>query len=93
MVRAPEDDIDMPPANTIECRDTEYVTGLAGLSQLLYIRAMLIANLRRDAPPPEVPQLFHRLWAEKGPWLSENLTIRWRISAATTFADHGVSMG
>jgi len=91
-ISAPAGDLDMPLANTIACRDYEYRTEFTGQSQLLYIHAMLIANLRRNGAAPEVADLFHRLWAEKGAFLAENLPMRWRISAATTFADWGVTM-
>lgn len=76
----------------IERKHLEFQKEFQGRSMLLYVHAMLIANLRRNAPPPEILSLYIRLWQEKGNWLAKELNIRWRISAATTFADHGVTL-
>ncbi|MEL6959296.1 MAG: hypothetical protein AAGL89_10135 [Pseudomonadota bacterium] len=56
---------------------------------LHFYHAFCIANLRRDGCPDEARALFFRIWREEGRWLSETLSVRWLISAATTFADHG----
>ncbi len=77
---------------TIERKHLEFQEEFQGRSELLYVHAILIANLRRKSPPPEVLELFLRIWREQGVWLAKELDIRWRISAATTFADCGVTM-
>lgn len=77
---------------TIERKHLEFQKEFQGSSHLLYVHAMLIANLRRNSPPPEALELFLRIWREQGAWLAEHLPIRWRISAATTFADCGRTM-
>ena len=92
IVIAPKPDNEACPGDPIACRDFEYRMAFVGQSQLLYIHAMLIANLRRNGAAPEMSQLFHRLWTEKGAFLAETLPMRWQISAATTFADWGVNM-
>lgn len=76
---------------TIERKDLEFRDEFQGQSQLFYVHAMLIANLRRTSPPPECSTLYQRIWSEQGRWLGAQLPIRWRISAATTFADCGVT--
>ncbi|MBE1284831.1 MAG: hypothetical protein GJ676_16085 [Rhodobacteraceae bacterium] len=60
-----------------------------GQSELWAVHAMAIAVLRRRDPPEDVRQLFLRIWREKGQDLARDLPVRWLISAATTFADHG----
>ncbi|MFX0542752.1 hypothetical protein ACEWPM_013580 [Roseovarius sp. S4756] len=63
----------------------------AGQSRLLLLHALLIAIQRKANPPEAAIALFQRLWAECGPRLAKDLTVRWKISAATTFADHGTT--
>lgn len=77
---------------TIKRKHLEFQKEFQGRSALLYVHAILIANLRRKSPPPEMLDLFLRIWQEKGSWLVKELNIRWRISAATTFDDCGVTM-
>ena len=60
-----------------------------GQPELWALHAMCIAILRRRSPPPEAKQLFMRIWTEQGGTLARDLPVRWLISAATTFADHG----
>jgi hypothetical protein len=60
-----------------------------GQSELWAVHAMCISLLRRNSPPPEAIALFHRIWREKGADLARELPVRWLISAASTFADHG----
>ncbi|UWQ89964.1 hypothetical protein QEZ52_14400 [Aliisedimentitalea scapharcae] len=60
-----------------------------GCSELWAVHAMAIAVLRRRNPPEFVRQLFLRIWREKGKELADGLPVRWLISSATTFADHG----
>lgn len=60
-----------------------------GQPELWALHALCIAILRRRSPPPEAQQLFMRIWKEHGASLAQELPVRWLISAATTFADHG----
>lgn len=59
--------------------------------ELLFLHALAIAILRRDAPAPEARALFLRIWKEHGTRLAPQLSVRWLISTATTFADHGAT--
>ena len=61
----------------------------SGLSELAFLNARLIALLRRDEPPAGAAPLFRRLWAEESPHLLTQLDLRWQVSSAMTFADHG----
>lgn len=63
-----------------------------GQPAVLALHAMLIVILRRRESPEEARRLFLRLWREHGAALTDLLTTRWRIAAATTFADHGDSV-
>ncbi|WP_037315999.1 hypothetical protein [Ruegeria halocynthiae] len=65
---------------------------LAGSTQLHLVHALCIALLRRRPAPPEARALFFRMWKEKGAELAQDLPVRWLISSATTFADHGETM-
>ncbi|WP_170607700.1 hypothetical protein [Ruegeria arenilitoris] len=60
-----------------------------GQSQLLLTHAICVALLRRAPAPTQARDLFLRLWSEKGAVLAGDLPVRWLISSATTFADHG----
>lgn len=60
-----------------------------GQPQLWAVHAMCIAVLRRRDPPDVAKTLFFRMWRECGFELADHLPVRWLISAATTFADHG----
>lgn len=62
-----------------------------GNTQLAYLNALLIANLRRAGQPPHAAALFHRLWAEHSDHLIGALDKRWLVSSVMTFADHGQS--
>lgn len=63
-----------------------------GRPELFARHALAIAVLRRDNPPKEARGFFLRLWSEKGQLLAEELEVRWLISAASTFADHGTTI-
>lgn len=63
-----------------------------GQNQLHLLHAMLISLLRRQNAPELAQQLFLRIWREMGKDLAQDLSVRWLISAATTFADHGETM-
>ena len=60
-----------------------------GCCELWAVHALMISILRRRDPPDAVRQLFLRIWREQGQQLADELPVRWLISAATTFADHG----
>jgi hypothetical protein len=62
-----------------------------GMAEAQLLHAFLIANLRRKAPPEVAAPLFNRLWAEHGAALMRDMSIRWMLSALTTFADHGAT--
>lgn len=62
-----------------------------GKSELCYLNAMLIANLRKRQWPAQTPALFQRLWAEHGRFLINNLDARWLVSSITTFATAGIN--
>ncbi|WP_271879747.1 hypothetical protein [Phaeobacter italicus] len=61
----------------------------AGAPEIWALHALCIAILRRRDPPQEARALFLRIWTEHGADLAADLPIRWLISAAATFADHG----
>lgn len=60
-----------------------------GNSQLAYLNAMLISNLRKSGAPEQAAPLFLRLWKEQHEHLIANLDLRWQVSSIMTFADHG----
>ena len=64
----------------------------AGSSELHLLNALTIALLRRREASEEARQLYLRLWREQGQFLADTISVRWMISAATTFGDHGDSI-
>lgn len=70
-------------------RSRNLARGFAGRPRLHLVHAQCVTLLRRRAPPEGTAALFHRLWAEHGGDMAAALPLRWLISAATTFADHG----
>lgn len=62
---------------------------LVGFSELALLNAALISCLRKRHWPEHAPALFCRIWAEQGAALIAELPLRWLISSAITFADHG----
>lgn len=62
---------------------------LAGKPELLALNAVLIAHLRKESHPDHAPALFRRIWAEAGPALLSEISVRWLISSVITFGDHG----
>lgn len=60
-----------------------------GNSQLAYLNAMLISNLRKTDAPEQSAPLFLRLWREQHEHLIAHLDIRWKVSSISTFAEHG----
>jgi len=70
-------------------RSRNLARAFAGRPRLHFVHAQCVTLLRRRDPPDGIAALFHRLWAEHGDALAAALPVRWLISAATTFADHG----
>lgn len=62
-----------------------------GNSELAFLNALLIANLRKRSQPPQCAPLFQRLWAEESDHLIDALDLRWKVSSVTTFADCGAT--
>lgn len=62
-----------------------------GNSELAFLNALLVANLRKRSQPPQCAPLFHRLWAEESDHLINALDLRWKVSSVTTFADCGAT--
>ncbi|WP_127112413.1 hypothetical protein [Shimia sediminis] len=62
-----------------------------GNSELAYLNALLISNLRKTDAPPQTAPLFLRLWAEEHEHLIAALDLRWKVSSIMTFADHGAT--
>lgn len=60
-----------------------------GASELAFLNAQLISNLRKREYPPQTASLFCRLWAEESEHLISELSLRWLVSSVQTFADHG----
>lgn len=60
-----------------------------GLSELAFLNAQLISNLRKREQPPQTAALFCRIWAEESAHLISELNLRWLVSSVQTFADHG----
>lgn len=60
-----------------------------GSSELAFLNAQLISNLRKRGQPSHTAALFHRLWLEQSEHLIETLDLRWKVSSVQTFADHG----
>jgi len=88
-VVAPEQMPEDLPKYGIAAKAAQLQLEHVGKSELLLLHALLIAILRRRDPPADATSLFLRLWREEGQYLAAELDIRWKISAATTFADHG----
>lgn len=57
------------------------------------LNGLVISHLRKRVFPKHAPQLFHRIWAEEGPRLQQELPTRWLISSMITFGDHGATEG
>ena len=66
-------------------------TEFGGRSELLALHALVCALLRRRGCHPRYRRLFLRMWREEGEFLASNLSTRWLISAATSFADIGAT--
>ncbi len=69
----------------------ELQTELAGKPRICLLHGLVVAHLRKRRFPRHAPDLFQRLWAEQSDVLLQNLDLRWQVSAATTFGDHGAT--
>lgn len=67
----------------------QIATEFVGNSELAYLNAMLISNLRKTGAPPQAAPLFLRVWREQHEHLISALDLRWQVSSIMTFADHG----
>jgi hypothetical protein len=74
-------------------KEREIAPEFAGQSALYLLHALTVAHLRKRHFPAHAPALFRRLWAEMRTPLLAGLPTRWLISAAITFADHGLTEG
>ena len=92
VVPAPKVHFETLKRASIERRHAEFQGEFEGRSEILHLHSMLVTMLRRNDPPPEALQLFLRLWKEKGEFLADELSVRWKVSAATTFGDCGETM-
>ena len=61
----------------------------SGQSELVLHHATLIVLIRREVRLTESLAAFAALWSQEAEFLCRNLNLRWLISAADTFADHG----
>ncbi|GAA6181008.1 hypothetical protein NBRC116594_24460 [Shimia sp. NS0008-38b] len=61
------------------------------MSELAFLNAQLISNLRKRSFPQQTPALFLRIWTEESAHLLQELNLRWLVSSVQTFADHGAS--
>ena len=86
-------DTDMKYSDTprfdVRRKKLELQQEFTGQPELLLLHALLIAISRRKDPPAEALALFFRIWREQGKRLADELSVRWLISTATTFADCG----
>ncbi|MHA6264016.1 hypothetical protein ACXYMO_12505 [Arenibacterium sp. CAU 1754] len=91
IVPVPEMPFGDAPKNSALRKRLELQIEFQGQSEILLLHAQLISILRREAPPDQALPLFLRIWAEQGDRIADMLTARWLISAATTFADCGIT--
>lgn len=77
------------PGSSFGAKRAELAREMEGGSELALLHGLLIACLRKRSWPDHAPALFRRLWAEQRHTLIDQLSGRWLISAAITFADHG----
>ncbi|MDA7963883.1 hypothetical protein [Ruegeria sp.] len=89
LVEAPDPDVVFENRRDARRKHHALQQTFAGQPQLHLVHAMCIALLRRKPAPQAARALFLRIWTEQGATLAQDLPIRWLISSATTFADHG----
>ncbi|WP_170413893.1 hypothetical protein [Ruegeria atlantica] len=94
LITVPESAAEPQPSenNTSWARKRRQIaTEFVGKSELAFLNAQLIANLRKRSWPDQAPALFCRLWAEQSDHLLHQLDLRWLVSSIQTFADHGAN--
>ncbi|MGC1495181.1 MAG: hypothetical protein WA790_05180 [Sulfitobacter sp.] len=77
------------PRYSAERKWLELQDEFQGQPEIFHLHALLISISRRDNPPSAAITLFHRIWAEHGVQMANALSVRWMISAATSFSDIG----
>ncbi len=81
------------PANASSFADKRWQlqSEFIGQPDILWLHGLVIANLRKDRFPDHTPALFQKLWADHGGFFLKHLPLRWLVSAAMTFGDHGAN--
>ncbi len=90
--RTASEDATVLPAGTHTSWDRKRIRiakEFVGNSELAFLNAQLISNLRKRSFPRHAPALFCRLWTEQSDHLLSALDLRWLVSSIQTFADHG----
>jgi hypothetical protein len=90
------DNVELPAVSRVDMRNQSRLLDyhLRGKSQLAKLNGMTISYLRRDTSHTEKARhIFHRIWAEEGPLLVNEISTRWLISTLQTFLDHGLNEG
>ncbi len=88
-VSPPSEDRDSLPRLDVRRKSLELQEEFVDQPRLLHLHALLVAVLRRNNPPDVAKRLFFRIWREEGQQVADALSVRWLISATTTFADCG----
>lgn len=81
----PEDDF----VTSWDRKRARIASEFVGKSELAFLNAQLISNLRKRSFPSHTPALFRRVWHEHSDHLLSVLDLRWLVSSVQTFADHG----
>ena len=91
-LRVPQQSPDpVKPASSFAKKRHGLASDFAGKSELALLNALVIAHLRKRSYPDHAPALFRRIWAEHCAALLAELPMRWLISSAITFGEHGPS--
>lgn len=87
---APHDDTQYEPKRIRDLYThlTHLQQEFIGQPELHYYHAVLIVLLRRRFQPVKTYQTFCDLWQQQRDYLSQNLTLRWIVSACDTFIDY-----
>ncbi|WP_050602253.1 hypothetical protein [Ruegeria sp. 6PALISEP08] len=89
--KVPESATALPPGRNTrwQRKRAQIAREFVGNSELAFLNAQLISNLRKRSFPRHAPALFCRLWQEQSEHLLSALDLRWLVSSVQTFADHG----
>ena len=87
----PDTATELPPghSSTWDRKRVQIAREFVGNSELAFLNAQLISNLRKRSFPRQAPALFCRVWQEQSDHLLSVLDLRWLVSTVQTFADHG----